>query len=179
MANIVNIGQLVEAGYDIHIKNRRMNIRELGGRLMARVQGKENVLYVLNVNIAQRANCLAAWVFTKVKHWHARLGRVNIPEVWKMVNQELVHGLPHIREVDDLCEACMAGNQRRTSFLDQALWHAGCTVELVHGDLYKPITPATPSGNLYFLLIVDDQSRYMWISTLVSKDQAAVAIKDY
>jgi hypothetical protein len=38
---------------------------------------------------------------------------------------------------------------------------------------------ATPSGNTYFLLLVDDQSHFMWISTLVRKDQAAVAIRDY
>jgi hypothetical protein len=38
---------------------------------------------------------------------------------------------------------------------------------------------ATPSGNTYFLLLVDDQSHFMWISTLVRKDQAAVAISDY
>jgi hypothetical protein len=37
-----------------------MDIREPGGRLLARVQRKENMLYVLNVNVTQRANCLAA-----------------------------------------------------------------------------------------------------------------------
>jgi hypothetical protein len=37
MANIVSIGQLDEASYDIHIKNARMAIREPGGRLLARV----------------------------------------------------------------------------------------------------------------------------------------------
>jgi hypothetical protein len=38
MANIVNVGQLHEVSYDIHIKNARMDIREPGGRLLARVQ---------------------------------------------------------------------------------------------------------------------------------------------
>ncbi|KAL5225530.1 hypothetical protein ABZP36_012169 [Zizania latifolia] len=33
---------------------------------------------------------------------------------------------------------------------------------LVHGDLCGPITPATPDGKKYFLLLVDDWSRYMW-----------------
>jgi transposase InsO family protein len=38
---------------------------------------------------------------------------------------------------------------------------------------------ATPSGNSYFLLLVDDHSRYMWISTLVSKNQAVAAIMEF
>jgi hypothetical protein len=37
----------------------------------------------------------------------------------------------------------------------------------------------TPSGNTYFLLLVDDRSRYMWSSVLVTKDQAAAVIKDF
>jgi hypothetical protein len=56
------------------------------------------------------------------------------------------------------------------------VWRAERALELVHSDLCGPITP---SVNSYFLLLVDDQSRFMWISTLVRKDQAAAAIKDY
>jgi hypothetical protein len=88
-------------------------------------------------------------------------------------------GLPHIREVDNLCEACMVSKKGRTPFLDQALWRTECALELVHGDLCRPITPATPSCNSYFLLLVDDQSQVMWISTMVRKDQVATTIKDY
>jgi hypothetical protein len=74
MANIVSVGQLDEAGYNIHIKNVRMDIREPGGRLLARVQRKENMLYVLDINVAQRANCLATRADMEARRWHARLG---------------------------------------------------------------------------------------------------------
>jgi transposase InsO family protein len=39
------------------------------------------------------------------------------------------------------------------------------------------MTPATPGGRRYFLLLVDDASRYMWAVLLPSKDAAADAIK--
>jgi hypothetical protein len=39
------------------------------------------------------------------------------------------------------------------------------------------MSPATPSGNRYIVLLVDDFSRYMWVSFLARKDQAAMAIK--
>ena len=51
-------------------------------------------------------------------------------------------------------------------------------LQLLHGDICGPITPATRSGNQYFLLLVDDFSRYMWIALLPSKDAAAAAIKN-
>jgi hypothetical protein len=51
-------------------------------------------------------------------------------------------------------------------------------LELVHDDLCSPISPATPRGNKYFLLLVDDLSRYMWVAVIPSKDRAAAATKD-
>jgi transposase InsO family protein len=47
----------------------------------------------------------------------------------------------------------------------------------VHGDLCGPVTPATPGGRRYFLLLIDDLSRYMWVVVLGSKGEAADAIK--
>jgi Integrase core domain len=41
-----------------------------------------------------------------------------------------------------------------------------------------PITPQTPADNKYFLLMVDDYSRYMWIVLLKSKDKAFQAFKE-
>jgi transposase InsO family protein len=35
-----------------------------------------------------------------------------------------------------------------------------------------------PRGNKYFLLLVDDLSRYMWVAVIPSNDRAAAAIKD-
>jgi len=50
-------------------------------------------------------------------------------------------------------------------------------LQLLHGALCGPITPPTPSGNQYFLLLVDDYSRYVWIALLLSKDGGAAEIK--
>lgn len=49
-------------------------------------------------------------------------------------------------------------------------------LELVHGDLCEPVALTTSSGNKLFLLLVDDLSRYMWLTLLSSKDQAVAAI---
>jgi len=47
----------------------------------------------------------------------------------------------------------------------------------VHGDLCGHITLPTPGGKSFFLLIVDDHSRYMWLELLASKDEALVYFK--
>jgi transposase InsO family protein len=47
----------------------------------------------------------------------------------------------------------------------------------MHGDLCGPVTSATPGGQYYFLLLVDDLSRYMWVVVLGSKGEVANAIR--
>jgi hypothetical protein len=89
-----------------------------------------------------------------------------------------VHGLPEIGQVEQLCEACQAGKQRCTSFLVKAEYRARRCLELVHSDLCGPITPAMPRGNKYFLLVMDDLNRYMWVTVIPSKDSATAAIKE-
>lgn len=93
-----------------------------------------------------------------------------------MARGNLVHGLPHIEHADELCDACLAGKQRRLPFLEKARYRAQKPLELVHGDLCGPITPATPGGRRYILLLVNDYSRFMWVLLLASKDEAEQAI---
>jgi transposase InsO family protein len=47
----------------------------------------------------------------------------------------------------------------------------------MHGDMCGPVTPATPGVRRYFLLLVDDLSRYMWVVVLGSKGEATDAIR--
>jgi transposase InsO family protein len=91
----------------------------------------------------------------------------------------MVRGLPLLKQVDQVCDGCLVRKQRLVPFPAQARRQADSVLELVHGDLCGPITLATPSGNKYFLLLVDDLSRYMWLRLLSSKDQASSVIKNF
>ena len=42
----------------------------------------------------------------------------------------------------------------------------------VHVDLCGPITPSTARGNCYFMLLIDDYSRWTYLYVLETKDQA-------
>ena len=74
----------------------------------------------------------------------------------------MVHGLPPIKHQDHLCNACLIGKQRHAPFPDAMQYRAIEPLELLHRDLCGPISPPTPGGKGYILLIVDDMSRYMW-----------------
>jgi hypothetical protein len=84
-----------------------------------------------------------------------------------------------VEHVDQVCSGCLASKYHRTTFPQTAEYRVEKVLELVHGDLCGLITPATPSGSRYFLLLVDDRGRFMWLWILRSKDQAMETIKQY
>jgi hypothetical protein len=47
----------------------------------------------------------------------------------------------------------------------------------MYGELCGPVTTATPGGRHYYLLLIDELSRYMWVVVLGSKGEAANAIR--
>uniref|UniRef100_A0ACD5V094 Uncharacterized protein n=1 Tax=Avena sativa TaxID=4498 RepID=A0ACD5V094_AVESA len=56
---------------------------------------------------------------------------------------------------------CVDHEQRSAPFLREATFEAIEASESDHGDLCVGISPATPSGNKFFMLVVDDHSKYM------------------
>lgn len=174
-SNIISIGQLDQTGCRSEIEHGVFTLYDQQRRIMAKVQRAGNRLYPYALQLA-RPVCLAARCATdEAWKWHARYGHLNFQALRKLAQQGLVRGLPSIDHIDQVCDGCLAGKQRCASFPAEANYRAEQILELVHGDLCGPITPATAGGRRYFLL-VDDMSRYMWLSVLRSKDEAAGAI---
>lgn len=68
-----------------------------------------------------------------------------------------------IEHVEQLREGCLVGKQRRLPFPAISSYRTHTPVEIVHADLCGPITPVTSRGKRYFLLIVDECTRYMFV----------------
>lgn len=105
-------------------------------------------------------------------HWHARYGHLHFRALHDLGSKGILRGLPVIQRPEKLCEGCALGKMHRTPFPRETTYRVEQGLELVHGDLCGPITPATVAGNKFFLLVVDDYSRHMWLEVLRSKDEA-------
>ena len=139
-----------------------MKVHEPSEQFLAKVMRGQNRLYLLHAKLVQPV-CLVTQEAEEAWKWHARLGHVNMAAPQKMAREDLVRGLPALGQVDQLCEACLAGKHKRLTFPKQGEYWVRWVLELVHGDLCCPIALETPNGSKYFLLLVDDRSRYMWV----------------
>nr|CAE04466.3 OSJNBa0029L02.7 [Oryza sativa Japonica Group] len=176
--NIVSVGRLDARGYDALIWGGVFTLRDPEGLLLTKVYRDNSYLYVLKLNIASPV-CLAASGGETAWRWHARFGHLNFQALQRLAQANMVCRLPHIDHMDQLCDGCLAGKQRHPPFPEEATFRAQEALELVHGDLCGTISPATPGGRKYFLLLVDDMSRYMWVRLLSGKHEAVAAIKQF
>jgi hypothetical protein len=95
--------------------------------------------------------------------WHRRIARIGISQLKKTFKQGKVVGGKDVKfEKDKLCSACQAGKQFATSHPMKASLSTSRPLELLHMDLFGPTTYKGLGGNLYYLVVVDDYSRYAW-----------------
>jgi hypothetical protein len=87
--------------------------------------------------------------------------------------------MTEIELVEQICTECLVGKQKWVTFPHQAEYRVDDVLKLVHGNICGPISHVTPSGNHYFLLLVDDASQFMWLKVLATKDGASTTIKQY
>jgi hypothetical protein len=122
--------------------------------------------------------CLLAQSESQSWLWHARYGHLNFRALNDLGAKSMVEGMPIIkRGVEQICDGCIIGKQHRKPFPKQSSFRAEKGLELVHADLCGHITPKTHGGASYFLLVVDEYSRYMWVEMLRTKDQALECFK--
>jgi transposase InsO family protein len=84
--------------------------------------------------------------------------------------------MPSFDHVEQFYDVCMLTKQRWLPFPQQSSL-AKDRLELKHEDLCGPVTLTTPGGRHYFLLLIDDLFRYMWVGVHGSKGEATDAIR--
>src|SRR6266540_1787275 len=140
--SVISLGQLDESWRDIRIRRGTLTLQDSQDRLLAKVPRLSNRLYKLSFNPVQPV-CLAAQHDSESWRWHAQLGHIHFDALQRMARGGLVRGLPRIEQEEQLCEACLTGKQRHTSFPQQSTYRASDRLDLVHADLCGPIAPAT------------------------------------
>ncbi|KAL6322734.1 hypothetical protein AAG906_015420 [Vitis piasezkii] len=99
----------------------------------------------------------------KADLWHFRLGH----PARKIVNKVL-----------SVCEPCQMAKSHRLPFtLSES--RASQPFALVHSNLWGPAPVVGTNGARYFVLFVDDHTRFSWLYLLASKDQAISAFLQF
>ncbi|GJT22002.1 putative ribonuclease H-like domain-containing protein [Tanacetum coccineum] len=111
--------------------------------------------------------------------WHRRLGHVNFKNINKLVKGNLVRGLPSKTfKLDHSCLACRKGKQHRASCKKIEERTVREPLELLHMDLFGPVSVESINKKKYCLVVTDDCSKFSWVFFLAYKDETYDMLHD-
>ncbi|GJT13856.1 putative ribonuclease H-like domain-containing protein [Tanacetum coccineum] len=111
--------------------------------------------------------------------WHRRLGHVNFKNINKLVQGNLVRGLPSKTfKLDHSCLACRKGKQHRASCKKIEERTVREPLELLHMDLFGPVSVESVNRKKYCLVVTDDCSKFSWVFFLAYKDETYDMLHD-
>ncbi|KAL0451266.1 UNVERIFIED_CONTAM: Retrovirus-related Pol polyprotein from transposon TNT 1-94 [Sesamum latifolium] len=108
--------------------------------------------------------------------WHARLGHISKDRIRRLVDSKNL-------EIDDLdhlptCESCLKGKMTKKPFVGQTAIANGL-LDLVHTDVYRPLSIPARGGFSYFITFTDDHSWYGYVCLMRYKSEAFGKFKEY
>jgi len=77
-----------------------------------------------------------------------------------------------------VCDLCHYVKHKHLPFI-HSISHASDNFELLHFDIWGPLSTLSVHGHRYFLTILDDHSRFLWIILLKSKAEVSNHVKNF
>lgn len=162
--NLISIGKLLmESNYSITILREFFFVQDPTSRMPIGVGELRGGVYLL-----RRVAPMAAGSAIKMEDyglWHRRLGHPSRQAL------SYISGFSMNNMNSSPCDICMRAKQTRNHFPVSDNKASRC-FELIHCDIWGPYSELSLSGARYFLTIVDDYSRGVWVYLLREKSEA-------
>jgi hypothetical protein len=111
--------------------------------------------------------------------WNERFGHLNFRYMQQISKQILVDGLPDIHFSKGVCEGCVLGKHPQEKFDKGKSQRASTPLDMIHSDLMGPFLHPSINKARFFLIFVDDFSRFTWIYFLRKKSEVFQHLKDF
>ena len=108
--------------------------------------------------------------------WHQMLSHINEKGLYELSKQGLLEN--HKLFVIDFCEHCIYGKACRVKF-EKGLHNTKGIWDYIYLDLWGPTRVTSTEGGKYFLSLVDDYSRRVWVYILKQKNEAFEKFKQW
>jgi transposase InsO family protein len=163
--NLLSVGQLCELGLDLHFSNHGVDVQDpLTGKLLGTGRKTRRLFELCNLQIPSHmvSSSVAATTTLSPDLWHSRLGHASLSRLQLLASQG------HLRSVSFNkfdCMSCQFGKQTKLPFNNSDSF-SSAPFDFVHSDVWGPAPFTTEGGSRYFVIFVDDYSRFTWIYLL-------------
>jgi len=105
--------------------------------------------------------------------WHRRLGHPTRRTLDLFLNK---FSIPVKQDSLSICNSCQSNKSHRQSFSTNSL-QSHMPLQIIYSDLWGPSPILSVDRKRYYVLFVDQFSKYMWLHTIQSKHKVLDAFK--
>ena len=169
--NLLSIGSLTDRGIVACFDDKKCILYSRGNKqiIAEGLRNKQNGLYHLSAIKTDVSVNIAQTDVESTRLWHHWLSHISYDRLHELSAKGLATGLPYIPIHREICDQCQAEKQTRESFPHQSLSRASHPLQLLHVDLCGPLLVTSLGCSSFFLVIIDDFSRYIWVHFLRHK----------
>lgn len=171
--NLLSVSKIVSKGNKVCFNGKGGFVYDKNGNLIAKAE-LENGIYCLSTVDSNETSYYAA--DQQVCLWHRRLGHLNRKGMLQLA--KVSRGMSGDIVSKDPCEFCVMGKHSRLPFKVSGKRSQGI-LDLVHTDLCGPMEVPSIGGSRYFLIFVDDCSRYTFVYFLREKSEVKDRFQEY
>lgn len=118
-SNLLSLGQLLEKGYKMDMKDRMLRVYDNSERLILKAPLSKNRTFKVGIQVLEH-KCMAAAECNNDWLWQYRFAHLNFKDLILLQKHNMVTGLPQIQQPKELCEECLESKQSRSSFKPNA-----------------------------------------------------------
>lgn len=171
--NLLSVAQMVQKGLSVHFTPEISQICDEEGRNLG-TMSLEGGIYKLDT-VMERTFYAKAKPTAEL--WHRRLGHLNYQKIAKL-SKDPATGINLSRFEEKSCVPCIKGKITKKPFPKDGK-RASEILEVIHSDLCGPMETTSLGGSKYFMTLIDDFSRKVFVYFLEGKDQAKDTIQEF
>jgi len=168
--NLISISMFDLMGYITKVENGIMKV-STGASIIAKGR-RSNGLYILEGStVIGQASVASQTMEDKSKLWQLQLGHISDKsKLWHLLMGDKLHKL-------EFCDQYVLGKSHRVKF-GTGKRTSTKPFEYAHADLWGPFRIQTHGGGSYFLSIIHDYSRRVWVYILRNKAETSQKFKE-
>ena len=166
--NLVSVGQLCDLGYELTFSSSGCRVQDpRTGQLIGTGCKIGRLFELTKLHVPQVPNICAASKDSSMQLWHGRLAHSSIGKMRPLMSQG---HLGSVTNESFNCTSCQTAKQPALSF-NKSNSLSASPFDLVHSDIWGPAPTPSMGGSRYFVLFIDDYSRYTWIFMMKNRHE--------
>jgi hypothetical protein len=161
--NLISLSTITDQNLKVEFFKNYCIVKDLLDHFQTVAMGvRAGGLYKLDVTSKAHHALTSATMPTEIL-WHQRYGHINHPDLLLLQKNNMVEGLPMLKNEKVSCDGCALGKMHRDEFPSNPDKKKRDVLDLVHTDVCGPMQTRSLGGAFYFLLFIDDCTRYTWV----------------